>query len=70
MNYKKYPFNANVTTCNKISLIFSQRLFSFLTESSAELYLKVYIVLVLRFCMIDQPPMLLKTNIQIKSIGI
>jgi len=37
-------FLTNVTTCNKISLIFSQRLFSFLTESSAELYLKVYII--------------------------
>ena len=31
----------NVTACNKIALIISHRLFTFLTDTSAELYLKV-----------------------------
>jgi len=30
-----------VTACNKIILIFTQRLFTFHSETSAELYLKV-----------------------------
>ena len=47
MNVEKCYFRVNVTTCNRIYLIFSQRMFSFITESSAELYLKVYIVGVL-----------------------
>ena len=33
----------NVTVCDKIFLINSTRLFTFIVESSAELYLKAYI---------------------------